>query len=53
MALDNGSDRARAGDALAICPPLIIEDKQIDQLFDRLELTLDQTHAELRRRGVT
>jgi len=31
--------------------PLIIETKQIDQLFDRLAATLDQTHTELRRRG--
>ena len=29
-----------------------IEDKEIDQLFDRLAATLDQTHAELKRRGV-
>lgn len=53
MALDNGLIVRASGDALAICPPLIIEEKQIDQLFDRLESTLDQTYAELRRRGVT
>ncbi len=53
MALDNGLIVRASGDALAICPPLIVEDKQIDQLFDRLASTLDQTHAELRRRGVT
>jgi adenosylmethionine-8-amino-7-oxononanoate aminotransferase len=35
-----------------VCPPLIIEDAEIDQLFDRMASTLDQTHAELRRRGV-
>jgi adenosylmethionine-8-amino-7-oxononanoate aminotransferase len=40
-----------AADTLAICPPLIISDGEIDQLFDRLALTLDQTQAELRRRG--
>ena len=51
IALDNGLIVRAAGDTLAICPPLIIEDKQIDQLFDRLAATLDQTHAELRRRG--
>ena len=42
----------RCGDTLAFCPPLIIEDKEIDQLFDRLAATLDQTLAELKRRGV-
>jgi len=52
MALEHGLIVRAAGDTLAICPPLIIEDKQIDQLFDRLSSTLDQTHAELRRRGV-
>ena len=50
-ALENGLIVRAAGDALAICPPLIIETKQIDQLFDRLAATLDQTHTELRRRG--
>jgi 4-aminobutyrate--pyruvate transaminase len=51
MALDNGLIVRAAGDTLALCPPLIIEDQEIDQLFDRLATTLDQTHAELRRRG--
>jgi 4-aminobutyrate---pyruvate transaminase len=52
LALDNHLVVRAAGDTLAICPPLIIEDKEIDQLFDRLAATLDQTHAELKRRGV-
>lgn len=52
MAQDNGLIIRAAGDTVALCPPLIIEDEQIDQLFDRLATSLDQTHAELRRRGV-
>jgi 4-aminobutyrate---pyruvate transaminase len=52
LAADNGLIVRAAGDSLAICPPLIIEDNEIDQLFDRLAATLDQTHAELKRRGV-
>jgi 4-aminobutyrate--pyruvate transaminase len=52
LALDNGLVVRAAADTLAICPPLIISDGEIDQLFDRLALTLDQTQAELRRRGV-
>jgi 4-aminobutyrate--pyruvate transaminase len=52
LALDNRLVVRAAGDVLAICPPLIIDDKEIDQLFDRLAATLDQTHAELKRRGV-
>jgi len=51
LALENGLIIRAAGDALALCPPLIIETAQIDQLFDRLALTLDQTRAELKQRG--
>ena len=51
IAQDNGLIVRAAADALALCPPLIIEDKEIDQLFDRRATTLDQTHAQLRRRG--
>ena len=51
LAQENGLIVRAAGDALAICPPLIIETKQIDQLFDRLAATLDQAHTELRWRG--
>ena len=51
LVLENGLIVRAAGDALAVCPPLIIETKQIDQWFDRLAATLDQTHTELRRRG--
>ena len=52
LALENGLVVRAAGDAVAICPPLIINDGEIDQLFDRLALTLDHTQAELRRRHV-
>jgi 4-aminobutyrate---pyruvate transaminase len=52
LGADVAFDSARGGDALAICPPLIIEDKQIDQLFDRRSSTLDQTQAQLGQRGV-
>lgn len=51
LALHNGLIVRATGDAIALCPPLIIETEQIDQLFDRLALTLDQTYAELEQRG--
>ena len=35
--------RATAGTSVAVCPPLIIEEDQIHQLFDRLKLALDDT----------
>jgi 4-aminobutyrate--pyruvate transaminase len=32
-------------DAMALCPPLIITEPQVDELFDRLGRALDATHA--------
>jgi 4-aminobutyrate--pyruvate transaminase len=52
LALENGLVVRAVGDTIAICPPLIINDGEIDQLFDRLSLTLDHTQEELRRRSV-
>ncbi len=37
--------RSIAGDVVSICPPLIITRQEIDELFDRLTLALDQTLA--------
>ncbi len=39
--------RAVQGDVLGICPPLIISEKEIDDLFDMLAKSLDLAHAEL------
>jgi 4-aminobutyrate--pyruvate transaminase len=33
------------GDSMAICPPLIISDAQIDELFSKLTLALNETQA--------
>jgi 4-aminobutyrate--pyruvate transaminase len=52
LALENGLVVRAAGDTVAICPPLIINDGEIDQLFDRLSLALDHTQAELRQRSI-
>ena len=35
--------RPLAGDRIAVCPPLIINDAEIDELFDRYEKALDDT----------
>jgi 4-aminobutyrate--pyruvate transaminase len=37
--------RSLAGDRIAICPPLVISEEEIDALFDRLERALDRTAA--------
>ena len=35
--------RAVAGDVLTLCPPLVISEAEIDELFDRLTRALDKT----------
>jgi 4-aminobutyrate--pyruvate transaminase len=35
--------RFMAGDVVSICPPLVISDAEIDELFDRLSRALDRT----------
>jgi 4-aminobutyrate--pyruvate transaminase len=37
--------RALAGDRVALCPPLIISEEEIDAVFDRLGRALDKTQA--------
>ena len=37
--------RALGGDILAFCPPLIITEAEIDDMFDRVEKALDDTEA--------
>ncbi len=40
------------GDCVAVCPPLIIIEDEIDLMFDRLEKGLEETEMEARRRGL-
>ncbi len=37
--------RALVNDAIALCPPLIITEEQIEDMFDKLKRTLDDAHA--------
>ena len=39
------------GDALAMCPPIIITEQEIDLLFDRLAKALEDTQAWLKKDG--
>ncbi len=41
--------RALVNDTLAFCPPLIIDDAQVDDMFDRFGRALDDIEAELAR----
>jgi 4-aminobutyrate--pyruvate transaminase len=33
------------GDVIALCPPLVIDEEEIDMVFDRLRKALDETHT--------
>ncbi|VUF14810.1 aminotransferase [Methylobacterium dankookense] len=45
--------RFLAGDRVAVCPPLIITEAEIDALFDRLARALDRTRDWIRAEGLT
>ncbi len=51
LAQEEGLIIRALGDTLGICPPLIVSDAEIDQLFDRLGTALDRTAAELQARA--
>jgi 4-aminobutyrate--pyruvate transaminase len=40
------------GDSIAFCPPLIIQEAEIDLMFERFALALDDTFAMVRERGL-
>ena len=44
--------RALTGDRVAVCPPLIITEAEIDELFDRLTRALDRTAEWIGREGL-
>ena len=40
------------GDTLGLCPPMIIREAEIDEMFDRLVRALDETEARVAREGL-
>ena len=44
--------RSLMNDRISLCPPLIISDAEIDELFDRLERALDRTEAWVGQEGL-
>jgi 4-aminobutyrate--pyruvate transaminase len=44
--------RALFGDRVALCPPLIVTGEQIDEIFRRFTLALDDTAAMVRDKGL-
>ncbi len=47
MAQERGLILRARGDALTICPPLIIKESEVDELFDKLGSALDALNAEM------
>jgi 4-aminobutyrate--pyruvate transaminase len=45
--------RAMGSDTLAFCPPMIITESEIDEMFDRFERALERTAALAAREGLT
>jgi 4-aminobutyrate--pyruvate transaminase len=53
MAQDEGVIlRAMSGDRIAFCPPLIISDAEITEMFDRVERALDRTLDWVKKEGL-
>jgi 4-aminobutyrate--pyruvate transaminase len=44
--------RPLMGDRIALCPPLVISEAEIDEVFDRLTRALDRTHDWVRHEGL-
>ncbi len=44
--------RALGGDIVAFCPPLIVSEADIDDIFDRVERALDETEAMVAKEGL-
>ena len=51
-AKDNGLIVRAIGDIIAFCPPLIITDSQINDMFDIVEETLKKTMDQLAKQGL-
>jgi 4-aminobutyrate--pyruvate transaminase len=52
VAQEEGVILRAMGDSVALCPPLVIAEAEIEELFDRLSRALDKTHRELAARGM-
>jgi 4-aminobutyrate--pyruvate transaminase len=49
---DEGLILRQIGDTLVVCPPLIIQEDEIDALFDMVERALDRTEAHVEKEGM-
>ncbi len=49
---ERGAILRAIGDTIALCPPMIISQEELDELFDRLEASLDDTENCVRAEGL-
>lgn len=52
FAQEHGLLTRAMGDALGLCPPLIITEDELGEVFDRMEKTLDDTEAWVAKQGL-
>ena len=52
FALDHGLISRAMGDSLGFCPPLIITESEINEMFDRFEKALDDTEQWVSKEGL-
>ena len=51
-ALEHGLIVRSLADTVAFCPPLIITKEELDELFDRFKLALDETEVRVKKEGL-
>ena len=49
LSLKNGLIIRALGDTIALCPPLIIQEGEIDLLLEMVRVTLDETYKSITR----
>ena len=52
MLQDEGLIVRNLGDTIAVCPPLVITEAEIEDLFDRMTRGLDRTEALVREHAL-
>jgi putrescine aminotransferase len=49
---NNGLVMRHVGDTMIISPPLVISKSEVDELIEKATLTLDQTYAQAKDKGL-
>jgi len=52
LARNHGLISRAIGDTIALCPPMIIKDDELNEMFDRLEKALDEAEAKVSKDGL-